>query len=467
MMRKEVSSELLDPWYHRVLRGAAGHRGGKLHGNKPQRRTVYIICAAVAVCTLIVFGVSNPIDRKPVSAAASVKKAVQAKTANRVATKAAADSEAPASPEEVKRLLKEIDANMQEVLNSNPKFTKFGPRIKDWDQRRAIAKANLKKAADSAGNDTSTTEEADHHQSSKAAPPRILLVTSSHPNSCSNKQGDQMLLKAIKNKVDYCRLHGIEIYYNMDKMDDEMTIWWVKVFLTHMLMLKHPEVDWIWWMDSDAVFTDMSFELPFEKYANYNMVVHGWENSLYEKRSWLALNAGVFILRNCQWSMDLLHAWAPMSPVGPIRDAIGPLLSQALPDRPQGQADDQSALVYLMITDREKWGSKIYLESSYYFQGYWRILTEKFEDMMAKYKPGLYGDDRWPFVTHFCGCEFCEGVLNPEYTPEQCITQMERAINFADNQVISRYGFKHPTLETASVQPIINHSPKSKAVAHH
>jgi xyloglucan 6-xylosyltransferase len=116
---------------------------------------------------------------------------------------------------------------------------------------------------------------------------------------------------------------------------------------------------------------------------------------------------------------------------------------------------------------REKWGSKIYLESSYYFQGYWRILTEKFEDMMAKYKPGLYGDDRWPFVTHFCGCEFCEGVLNPDYTPEQCITQMERAINFADNQVISRYGFKHPTLETASVQPIINHSPKSKAVAHH
>jgi xyloglucan 6-xylosyltransferase len=104
---------------------------------------------------------------------------------------------------------------------------------------------------------------------------------------------------------------------------------------------------------------------------------------------------------------------------------------------------------------REKWGSKVYLENSYYFQGYWRILTEKFEEMMAKYKPGVYGDDRWPFVTHFTGCEFCEGVINPGYTPQLCQTQMERAIKFADNQVINQYGFRHTTLEEAgSVESI-------------
>ncbi len=103
----------------------------------------------------------------------------------------------------------------------------------------------------------------------------------------------------------------------------------------------------------------------------------------------------------------------------------------------------------------EKWGSKVYLENSYYFQGYWRILTEKFEEMMAKYKPGVYGDDRWPFVTHFTGCEFCEGVINPVYTPQLCQTQMERAIKFADNQVINQYGFRHTTLEaTGSVESI-------------
>ena len=73
--------------------------------------------------------------------------------------------------------------------------------------------------------------------------------------------------------------------------------------------------------------------------------------------------------------------------------------------------------------------------------------------MMEKYKPGLFGDDRWPFVTHFCGCEFCCGAINPEYTVDDCIHHMERAVNFADNQVIGRYGFQHKSLETVDVEP--------------
>lgn len=72
--------------------------------------------------------------------------------------------------------------------------------------------------------------------------------------------------------------------------------------------------------------------------------------------------------------------------------------------------------------------------------------------MMAKYKPGIYGDDRWPFVTHFCGCEFCCGAINPEYTVDRCLTQMERAVNFADNQVLERYGFIHKSLKSAEVE---------------
>jgi hypothetical protein len=114
---------------------------------------------------------------------------------------------------------------------------------------------------------------------------------------------------------------------------------------------------------------------------------------------------------------------------------------------------------------REKWGSKVYLENSYYFQGYWRILTEKFEEMMAKYKPGLYGDERWPFITHFVGCEFCVGAVNPEYSSELCISQMERAVNFADNQVLSLYGFKHPTLGANSVRPVARQATTSLFVS--
>jgi len=387
-----------------------------------QYNAIYIICATVAACTYVMWRISSQID------------------INGFDTDFTQGAGGEEAPDKVRRLLTEIDQKLQRVLKSNKKFTKFGPRIEDWDAQREIAKA--KKRSNAA------------NQSSESSKPLILLITSSHPHSCEHERGDEMLLKSIKNKMDYCRLHDIELFYNLDKIDDEMNSWWVKVFLTHMLMLKHPEVDWIWWMDSDAIFTDMSFEIPFHKYANHNMVMHGWDDAVYDKRSWIGLNAGVFILRNCQWSMDLLHAWAPMGPKGAVRNAIGPLLSKALPGRLVNEADDQSALAYLMLTDREKWGSKVYLENSYYFQGYWRLLTEKFEEMMAKYKPGLYGDERWPFITHFVGCEFCEGAVNPEYSSELCISQMERAVNFADNQVLSLYGFKHPTLRANSVRPV-------------
>jgi hypothetical protein len=389
------------PWYRRVLRASAGQKGfkqqqqqqGQLLRQKFQSKSIYLVFAAVAVCILVVWSVSYEIDFKDAvnseqpdqeqrrGETTLQKLAVRKFGSDHELEKQVIDQadaiqeitseevyQAPPMDEDVKRLFTEIDAEMQQVFNSNQEFTKFGPRIENWDeQREEITKAKLMKntrssnavgaaAEDLHRNDGDDDDDDDQYYSSSSSKrdpgPRILLVTSSHPKSCPNQRGDQMLLKAIKNKMDYCRLHDIQIYYNLDNIDDDMTLWWVKVFLTHMLMRKHPEVDWIWWMDSDAIFTDMSFQLPLEKYANYNMVLHGWDDALYVKRSWLALNAGVFLIRNCQWSLDLLYAWAPMSPKGPVRDAIGPLLSKALPDRPPGESDDQSALVYLILSNR-------------------------------------------------------------------------------------------------------------------
>ncbi|KAE8009880.1 hypothetical protein FH972_006287 [Carpinus fangiana] len=49
----------------------------------------------------------------------------------------------------------------------------------------------------------------------------------------------------------------------------------------------------------------------------------------------------------CQWSLDLLDAWAPMGPKGPVRDKAGKILTANLKGRPASEADDQSALIYL------------------------------------------------------------------------------------------------------------------------
>jgi hypothetical protein len=128
---------------------------------------------------------------------------------------------------------------------------------------------------------------------------------------------------SIKNKIDYCRLHNIEIFYNMAHLDAQMAGFWAKLPLIRKLMLGHPQVEWIWWMDSDAMFTDMLFEVPLEKYEKYNLVMHGFDELVFKEKSWTGLNTGSFLIRNCQWSLDLLDAWAPMGPKGIIREKAG------------------------------------------------------------------------------------------------------------------------------------------------
>ncbi|XP_057416004.1 probable xyloglucan 6-xylosyltransferase 5 [Lotus japonicus] len=348
--------------------------------------------------------------------------------------------------EETNRILAEIrsdadpsdpdDAAAAETFFSpNATFT-LGPKITGWDlQRKAWLDQN---------------PEYPNFVRGKA---RILLLTGSPPKPCDNPIGDHYLLKSIKNKIDYCRLHGIEIVYNLAHLDVELAGYWAKLPMIRRLMLSHPEVEWIWWMDSDAFFTDMVFELPLSKYDDYNLVLHGYPDLLFEQKSWIAVNTGSFLFRNCQWSLDLLDAWAPMGPKGPVREEAGKVLTANLKGRPAFEADDQSALIYLLLSKKDKWMDKTFLENSFYLHGYWAGLVDRYEEMIEKYHPGL-GDERWPFVTHFVGCKPCGSY--GDYPVEKCLSSMERAFNFADNQVLKLYGFRHRGLLSPKIKRIRN-----------
>jgi xyloglucan 6-xylosyltransferase len=332
--------------------------------------------------------------------------------------------------EEEERELASMRSNA--TASSSSILYSLGPKISDWDdQRRSFLLENPGLTRSVNGK------------------PHILLVTGSPPKPCDNPMGDHYLLKSIKNKIDYCRVHHIEIFYNLAHLDREMSGYWSKLPLLRKLMLSHPELEWVWWVDSDAMFTDMVFELPLEKYEGYNFVLHGWEKEVYEKRTWVGLNTGSLLIRNCQWSLDLLDAWAPMGPKGAVREEAGKILSAALEGRPDFEADDQSALIYLLITQRDVWGDKVFLESSYYLHGYWVAIVDKYEENMVKSHPG-YGDERWPFVTHFVGCKPCGSY--GDYPVERCLKQMERSFNFGDNQVLQMYGFRHRGLGSFKVK---------------
>ncbi|RCV36468.1 hypothetical protein SETIT_7G321600v2 [Setaria italica] len=298
--------------------------------------------------------------------------------------------------------------------------------------------------------------------------PRVLLVTASPPGPCDDPAGDHFLLRATKNKIDYCRIHGIELAHITARLDGQLTGGWAKLPLLRRLMLAHPEVEWLWWVDGDALVTDMGFELPLARYEGAHLVVHGNSYLLFQLRSWVAVSTGSFLIRNCQWSLELLDAWAVMGPRGRARNDAGKLLTATLHRRPAFEADDQSALIHLLITEKERWMEKVYLENEYYLHGHWSGLVDRYEQAMEKHHPG-YGDDRWPFVTHFVGCKPCGvggvgrsvrsgGNSSDEYPLDRCVRGMERAFNFADNQVLRLYGFRHESLASAEVRRVTNRS---------
>ncbi|TVU36160.1 hypothetical protein EJB05_18077, partial [Eragrostis curvula] len=282
--------------------------------------------------------------------------------------------------------------------------------------------------------------------------PRVLMVTGSSPRRCEGSAGDHLLLRAFKNKADYCRVHGLEVFYSTAFLDAEMSGFWTKLPLLRTLMLAHPEAELLWWVDSDAVLTDMLFELPWHKYAPYNLVLPGWGPTVFEERNWVGINTGSFLIRNCQWSLDLFDAWAPMGPRGPVRDRYGQLFARELSGRLPFEADDQSALVYLLLTQRGRWGHKTFLESEYTLHGYWVQIVDRYEEMRRRWAPG-FGDYRWPLVTHFVGCKPCGG-RHAGY--KACRRGMERALNFADDQILKMYGFEHESFNTTVVRRVRN-----------
>nr|GMD37563.1 probable xyloglucan 6-xylosyltransferase 5 [Ipomoea batatas] len=346
--------------------------------------------------------------------------------------------------DETNRILDEIrsdkdpddpEGQSDRFLSPNETFS-LGPKITGWDEQRKV-----------------WFERHPGFPNSVKGKPRVLLVTGSPPTPCENPVGDHYLLKGVKNKIDYCRIHGIEIVYNSANMDREMDGHWAKLPLIRRLMLSHPEIEWIWWMDSDAFFTDMAFEIPLSKYDSHNLVIHGYQDLLFDQKSWTALSTGSFLIRNSQWALDLLDVWAPMGPKGPIREESGKTLTANLKGRPEFEADDQSALIYLLMSEKDQWMDKVFLENSYYLHGYWAGLVDRYEEVMEKYHPG-FGDERWPFVTHFVGCKACGSF--GDFPVEKCVKSMERAFNFADNQVLNLYGFKHRGLLSPNIKRIRN-----------
>ncbi|KAJ7515087.1 hypothetical protein O6H91_23G070600 [Diphasiastrum complanatum] len=285
-------------------------------------------------------------------------------------------------------------------------------------------------------------------------PVPFLLVTGERATPCKTQQGSHLMMKSYKNKVDYCNLHGCKVWYTLESWEQGMTGTWARYPILKRLMRTNPSIEWFMWMDSDAMFTDMAFSIPFDLYNewNKNLIIPGyWEKVYADDGDWLSLNAGIFLLRNCEWSQNFLGKWADFGRPESSKE-FTVKLNVEFKNRPKNwPADDQSALVYLLRQNRTEHEQKAFLEASYSLHGFWEYIVDSYESMLARGNSN--GKDKWPFITHFCGCKLCSGEY-ATWKSVRCIENFERAYHFADNQVLALAGMRHLHLSTPRVVPI-------------
>ncbi|GFY93720.1 Galactosyl transferase GMA12/MNN10 family protein [Actinidia rufa] len=262
------------------------------------------------------------------------------------------------------------------------------------------------------------------------------------------------------NKVDYCRRHGYDVFYNNALLHPKMGSFWAKIPAVRAAMVAHPETEWIWWVDSDAVFTDMDFVPPLERYKDYNLVVGGSPELVYKHPSSIGLHAGVFYIRNCQWSMNFIEAWAKMGPQTPNYEKWGPILKLTIHDKLYPESDDETAMVYLLLKEKDKWANKVLLEHEHCIQGYWEGLAVTLDNVTRNYvglgkKARRLRRRHAEKVSESYGCQPCSGDHSTLYPSHSCWKAMEKALNFADNQVLRNYGFVHrDLLDSSHVSPV-------------
>ncbi|KAI4382102.1 hypothetical protein MLD38_008107 [Melastoma candidum] len=166
----------------------------------------------------------------------------------------------------------------------------------------------------------------------------------------------------------------------------------------------------------------MDFSLPLERYKSHNLVVHGWPSLVFgERKSWTSINAGVFLIRNCQWSMDFLELWASAGPQGKDYEGWGETLRGTFKDKIFEESDDQSMLIYLIL--KNEMGSRDKMALDLEVKELRRRHAEKVSEHYGELRHKLLRDAgegygkgglSRPFVTHFTGCQPCSGEPQQE-----------------------------------------------------
>lgn len=104
-----------------------------------------------------------------------------------------------------------------------------------------------------------------------------------------------------RNKRAYCEGHGYRFDVCHERLSDRHPSWDKLIILRRHL---DTEEDWVFWLDADAIYTDLSAELE-------SLIVAAGDRDMIIATDENGINCGSFGLRSCDWSRRLVEsAWA-------------------------------------------------------------------------------------------------------------------------------------------------------------
>lgn len=248
--------------------------------------------------------------------------------------------------------------------------------------------------------DIEFTEDEKEFGAIQPAGEKILLLTASDGQGNSEIGG--VLEAARENRKEYCAFHGYTEYFvNLTKYAKPgLHPVWAKMGAIRDAFDNHPEVEWIWWLDTDAIIMNSAIEIGrhiLNKRALRERLTYGrplrnpdanFHNGVYMEegevnfnnidlvfsQDFFGLNAGSFFIRRSHFTDFILEAWGD------------PLLVEQ-----NYMRAEQDALIHLFISHER-------------YQHHFGLIPQR---LLNSY----YDDPGWvwswqenDFVVHLAGC---------------------------------------------------------------
>jgi xyloglucan 6-xylosyltransferase len=70
----------------------------------------------------------------------------------------------------------------------------------------------------------------------------------------------------LQNKKEYCEFHGYQLFAKVDNFSQGRHIYLDKIRHNLLVLEQNPQLEWVWWLDCDAVITN--FHIPMQTYCN-------------------------------------------------------------------------------------------------------------------------------------------------------------------------------------------------------